>query len=119
MYTKSKIIILTAVTAAIGLGFLLGSQRQGQSLVTVRTYTVPTDRTDEIKAQLNSLMSGAHDGERRHERREVLEADRPFVQRPAHAAENGTPGPTYVDSQRVLDNFDKKNANPLIPVGLK
>src|ERR1700756_1368809 len=37
------------------------------------------------------------------------------VQRPAHAAENGTPGPTYVDSQRVLDNFDKKNANPLIP----
>jgi mannose-6-phosphate isomerase-like protein (cupin superfamily) len=37
------------------------------------------------------------------------------VQRQAPAAENGTPGPTYVDSQRVLDNFDKKNANPLIP----
>jgi mannose-6-phosphate isomerase-like protein (cupin superfamily) len=37
------------------------------------------------------------------------------VQRPAPAAENGAPGPTYVDSQRVLDNFDKKNANPLIP----
>jgi len=35
--------------------------------------------------------------------------------RPAPAAENGIPGPTYVDSQRVLDNFDKKNANPLIP----
>jgi mannose-6-phosphate isomerase-like protein (cupin superfamily) len=37
------------------------------------------------------------------------------VQCSALAAENGTPGPTYVDSQRVLDNFDKKNANPLIP----
>jgi mannose-6-phosphate isomerase-like protein (cupin superfamily) len=38
-----------------------------------------------------------------------------MVQRPAPAAENGIPGPTYIDSQRVLDNFDKKNANPLIP----
>jgi len=38
-----------------------------------------------------------------------------LVPRPAPAAENGIPGPTYVDSQRVLDNFDKKNANPLIP----
>jgi mannose-6-phosphate isomerase-like protein (cupin superfamily) len=37
------------------------------------------------------------------------------VQRPAPAAENGISTPTYVDSQRVLDNFDKKNANPLIP----
>ena len=36
------------------------------------------------------------------------------VQRFAPAAES-TPGPTYMDSQRVLDNFDKKNANPLIP----
>ena len=35
--------------------------------------------------------------------------------RSAPAAENGIPGPTYMDSQRVLDNFDKKNANPLIP----
>ena len=33
----------------------------------------------------------------------------------ATAAENDRPGPTYMDSQRVLDNFDKKNANPLIP----
>ena len=37
------------------------------------------------------------------------------MQLPAPAAENGMPGPTYMDSQRVLDNFDKKNANPLIP----
>jgi mannose-6-phosphate isomerase-like protein (cupin superfamily) len=37
------------------------------------------------------------------------------VQRPVPAAENGISTPTYVDSQRVLDNFDKKNANPLIP----
>ncbi len=33
----------------------------------------------------------------------------------APAAENDKPGPTYMESQRVLDNFDKKNANPLIP----
>ena len=38
-----------------------------------------------------------------------------MVQRPAPAAENGITSPTYIDSQRVLDNFDKKNANPLIP----
>jgi mannose-6-phosphate isomerase-like protein (cupin superfamily) len=38
-----------------------------------------------------------------------------MVPRSAPAAENGIPGPTYIDSQRVLDNFDKKNANPLIP----
>jgi mannose-6-phosphate isomerase-like protein (cupin superfamily) len=37
------------------------------------------------------------------------------AQRPASTAENGISSPTYVDSQRVLDNFDKKNANPLIP----
>jgi len=36
------------------------------------------------------------------------------AQRFAQAAES-TPAPTYMDSQRVLDNFDKKNANPLIP----
>src|ERR1700676_2748636 len=36
------------------------------------------------------------------------------AQRFAQAAES-TPAPTYIDSQRVLDNFDKKNANPLIP----
>jgi mannose-6-phosphate isomerase-like protein (cupin superfamily) len=38
-----------------------------------------------------------------------------MVPRFARAAENDKPGPTYMDSQRVLDNFDKKNANPLIP----
>jgi len=38
-----------------------------------------------------------------------------MVPRCARAAENDKPGPTYMDSQRVLDNFDKKNANPLIP----
>src|SRR6202049_4064387 len=38
-----------------------------------------------------------------------------MVPRSAPAAENGIPRPTYIDSQRVLDNFDKKNANPLIP----
>jgi mannose-6-phosphate isomerase-like protein (cupin superfamily) len=37
------------------------------------------------------------------------------IQRSAAAAENSIPGVTYMDSQRVLDNFDKKNANPLIP----
>ena len=37
-----------------------------------------------------------------------------LVQRSAPAADNSG-GPTYMDSQRVLDNFDKKNANPLIP----
>jgi len=37
------------------------------------------------------------------------------VSRIAPAAENDKPGPTYMESQRVLDNFDKKNANPLIP----
>src|SRR5258706_7156586 len=37
------------------------------------------------------------------------------VQCSAPAAENAVPGLTYVESQRVLDNFDKKNANPLIP----
>jgi mannose-6-phosphate isomerase-like protein (cupin superfamily) len=37
-----------------------------------------------------------------------------LVQRSASAADNSA-GPTYMDSQRVLDNFDKKNANPLIP----
>jgi hypothetical protein len=37
------------------------------------------------------------------------------MQRPSPAAENGMPGLTYMDGQRVLDNFDKKNANPLIP----
>ncbi len=37
------------------------------------------------------------------------------VQSSAPAAENGMPGLTYMESQRVLDNFDKKNANPLIP----
>jgi hypothetical protein len=35
-----------------------------------------------------------------------------MVPRSAPAAENAIPGPTYIDSQRVLDNFDKKNANP-------
>jgi mannose-6-phosphate isomerase-like protein (cupin superfamily) len=35
-------------------------------------------------------------------------------ERSAPAADS-MPGPTYMDSQRVLDNFDKKNANPLIP----
>jgi mannose-6-phosphate isomerase-like protein (cupin superfamily) len=38
-----------------------------------------------------------------------------LIQRSTLAADNGTTGPTYMDSQRVLDNFDKKNANPLIP----
>ena len=38
-----------------------------------------------------------------------------MLQRSAPAAENSKPGPIYMDSQRVLDNFDKKNANPLIP----
>lgn len=37
-----------------------------------------------------------------------------LVQRLAPAADSNA-GPTYMDSQRVLDNFDKKNANPLIP----
>ncbi|HWY46553.1 MAG TPA: cupin domain-containing protein [Bryobacteraceae bacterium] len=37
------------------------------------------------------------------------------VPRIAPAAENDKPGPTYMESQRVLDNFEKKNANPLIP----
>jgi len=37
------------------------------------------------------------------------------VRRPAPAADNVLPAVTYMDSQRVLDNFDKKNANLLIP----
>lgn len=63
MYSKTKVIILIAVAAAIGLGYVLGSHRQAESLVTVHTYMVPTDRTDEVKAQLNYLMSGAYNGE--------------------------------------------------------
>ncbi len=34
---------------------------------------------------------------------------------PARAAEGGKVGQTYVENQRVLDNFDKPNGNPLIP----
>ena len=34
---------------------------------------------------------------------------------PVKAAEVGGAGPTYVENQRVLDNFEKKNGNPLIP----
>ena len=33
----------------------------------------------------------------------------------APAAEAGKAGHTYVENQRVLDNFDKPNGNPLIP----
>jgi len=33
----------------------------------------------------------------------------------ARAAENSVPAATYVESQRVLDNFEKKGGNPLIP----
>ena len=33
----------------------------------------------------------------------------------ARAAENSVPAPTYVENQRVLDNFEKKGGNPLIP----
>jgi mannose-6-phosphate isomerase-like protein (cupin superfamily) len=34
---------------------------------------------------------------------------------PVQAAEGGKMGATYVENQRVLDNFDKPNGNPLIP----
>ena len=34
---------------------------------------------------------------------------------PARAAEGGKMGVTYVENQRVLDNFDKPNGNPLVP----
>ena len=34
---------------------------------------------------------------------------------PVRAAEGGKMGATYMENQRVLDNFDKPNGNPLIP----
>jgi len=36
------------------------------------------------------------------------------VRSSALAAENSVPAVTYVESQKVLDNFEKKGGNPLI-----
>ena len=38
-----------------------------------------------------------------------------LVQTSAPAAEMGAAKATYVDSQRLLDNFGKTNANPIVP----
>ncbi|MEO8050434.1 MAG: cupin domain-containing protein [Acidobacteriota bacterium] len=38
-----------------------------------------------------------------------------MVQASAQAAEMGAAKATYVDSQRLLDNFGKANANPIVP----
>ncbi len=38
-----------------------------------------------------------------------------MVQTSAQAAEMGAAKATYVDSQRLLDNFGKANANPIVP----
>jgi hypothetical protein len=55
----TKIWSAIAIVAALALGFVYGSRRPASDLTVpvVRTYMVPPERADEIKAQLNVLMS--------------------------------------------------------------